>query len=113
MHPSLIWDFTREFMANGGIFSFIFPLLPNDYSDLMAARRGGAKCSCNAGWWIIGILLMAAGLWALASGFIAQLNAALDMVMIFGWYAGGVLLVSLGKMSMWKSCGSCRVHLRK
>ncbi len=72
--------------------------------------RGGKKCTCNLGYMIVAWVLIALGIWALATAFIAQFNAAAPMATLLGWYFGGVVLVGIAKMLKWKGHGMCPVH---
>jgi len=58
---------------------------------------------------------MALGIWALVAGFVTQFDSVAPASMataqvVVPWYFGGVLLVGLGKMAKWKSCGVCMAH---
>lgn len=75
----------------------------------MAMRKG--KCTCNLGYVILGWILAAIGIWALATGFITQLQvSATPVTTLFGWYFSGIVLISIAKMLKWKGHGSCPVH---
>lgn len=67
------------------------------------------KCSCNLGWFVLGVVVLAFGLFALVRGLQAQWTSA-EWLLPVAWYAGGALLVCVGKMLKWKGCGGCASH---
>jgi membrane-bound ClpP family serine protease len=75
----------------------------------MAAK----KCSCNWGLWIVALILMTIGFWALVTGFIMHFTstAALSVTAqaVMPWYFAGFLVFGLGMMAKWKAC-SCGMH---
>lgn len=68
-----------------------------------------AKCSCNAGWAIVALILGTIGLWGVVAGFTMQFGGA-EAVQVLPWYFVGLLLIMLAKMSKHKCCGMCHVH---
>ncbi len=78
-----------------------------------ARKSSGSKCSCNPGILVIAWILMALGLWALIGGIATQWMSSAPTavnVTVLGWYFAGILLISLGKIAKWKSCGNCGAH---
>ncbi|MBI1972415.1 hypothetical protein HYS50_00230 [Candidatus Woesearchaeota archaeon] len=74
----------------------------------MSAKRG---CSCNMGKMILGVLLMAAGLYAVVAGFQLQTSFEdIGMVKIFLYYVVGIFLVCVGKFFKMASYMCCDVH---
>lgn len=77
----------------------------------MAARRSvkvvpaarGTKCTCKPALMVVALLLMVAGIYALANGFRLHFLGGADIVTIIGWYFGGALAVLLAKMAKWKA----------
>jgi len=89
----------------------------------MAAAKSAArpasksgKCNCNLGLMVVAWILFALGLWALVGGFATQFASGMPTAVngaVLGWYFLGILLVGVGKMVKWKSCGNCTVHTMK
>ncbi len=73
------------------------------------SRPSGKKCSCNPGWLIVAVILLAIGLYGVVGGFIAQ-NAGFSVSTVLPWYFVGILLLVFGKMCKWKSHGACPAH---
>ncbi len=74
------------------------------------AKAGGKKCNCNPGWLIVAVVLLTLGLYALVAGFSAQFQQGAGASTVLPWYFVGILLVVFGKLTKWKSHGTCPVH---
>jgi len=72
------------------------------------------KCECHWGWWIVSLILMTIGFWALVTGFLMQFNStealATTAQTVMPWYFAGFLVFGLGMMAKWKSFGACSMH---
>ncbi len=71
-------------------------------------REVKAKSEMNWGLVVVAIILTTIGIWALAAGFIAQLQSVsptstATAMAVFPWYLIGVILLALGKWSKWKA----------
>ena len=72
------------------------------------------KCECNPGTGIIGVLLLAVGIYFLVWGFIDQTSNAISWSS-WNWSAGllyliGVFLLGFGHIFKHKGYGCCKVH---
>ena len=68
-----------------------------------------AKCTCNPVMMVVGVIVMAVGVFLFVKGFIAQTqNYALWMTLAY--YAAGILIWAVGKIFKHKSCGMCPAH---
>ena len=77
----------------------------------MKIMGGGATCKCTPSsvvWLIIGVIVMAVGLWSLVKGVQMQWAAqgAFSSMLAF-WYALGFLVLSIGKIVKCKACSVC------
>lgn len=80
----------------------------------MKVISGGATCKCTPGgyaWLVIGVIVMALGLWSVLKGVQAQweMRSMFDWWVIT-WYAVGLLVLWIGKTLKCKGCGSCPMH---
>ncbi|MEM4240321.1 MAG: hypothetical protein QXM31_03695 [Candidatus Woesearchaeota archaeon] len=72
-----------------------------------------AICKCTPGgfvWMVIGVIVMALGVWAFVNGLRMQWSGSLEWIKVSFWYALGLLVVCIGKMIKIKGCSSCPVH---
>lgn len=79
----------------------------------MAKAMGGMTCKCTpAGflWLIIGVIVLAFGLWSLVKGLMMQWQGSMDWLRIAFWYALGFLILCIGKIIKMKGCASCPAH---
>ena len=78
----------------------------------MMAKNG--KCSCNAGFLLVALVLLSVGAFALVAAFATQLRAdplsQATAMSVLPWYFVGFLVMFLGKMAKWKAHGACPVH---
>jgi len=75
------------------------------------------KCDCKPGMGILGMILLAAGIYFLVWGFMAQTASVISWE-VFNWGAGllyliGILLFGVGKMLKYQAHGSCKLHSMK
>ena len=66
------------------------------------------KCTCNLGYVIVALVLMAIGLWALVQAVYMQWNNMAPMTTLLGWYFGAVVVLGIAKMLKVK--GGCSAH---
>lgn len=65
------------------------------------------KCECNWFMMVIGVIVMAIGVFLFVKGFIAQ-TQSYALWMILAYYAAGILVWAIGKMLKCKGCcGHC------
>lgn len=79
----------------------------------MKVMGGGATCKCTPGgfvWLVIGVIVLALGVWAFVKGFMMQWSGSMDWMRIAFWYALGLLVACIGKMIKLKGCSSCPAH---
>jgi hypothetical protein len=70
-------------------------------------------CKCTAGsfvWLVIGVIIMALGIWAFVKGLQMQWSGSLDWIKVAMWYAIGLLVLKIGKMVKCKGIASCPAH---
>ncbi len=72
------------------------------------------KCTCNMALGVLGIAIMAVGVYFLVWGFVIQTTASLSWSS-WNWSAGlmyviGLFLVCMGKRVKFQACGKCPVH---
>ncbi len=73
----------------------------------------GAVCKCSPGgfvWMVIGVIVMALGVWAFVKGLQMQWSGSLDWIKVSFWYALGILVLCIGKMIKIKGVTKCPVH---
>ena len=71
---------------------------------------GGPSCKCTPGsllWLVIGVIIVALGIWAAVKGFVLQFNGSMDWMRIVFWYALGLLVMCVGRVFKCKACASC------
>jgi hypothetical protein len=76
----------------------------------MKIVSGGATCKCTPGsyaWLIIGVIVVALGVWAFVKGLASQLTGGTDWMNIAFWYALGLLIIGIGKVIKCKACPAC------
>ena len=74
----------------------------------MSSKKG---CSCSMGKMIVGVLLMAAGLYAVVAGFQLQTSfEGVGMLKIFLYYVVGIFLIAVGKFFKMASYMCCEAH---
>ncbi|MEM2916493.1 MAG: hypothetical protein QXT19_04010 [Candidatus Woesearchaeota archaeon] len=72
-----------------------------------------AVCKCTPGgfvWMVIGVIVMALGVWAFVKGLGMQWSGSLDWIKVSFWYALGILVFCIGRMIKLKGCTNCPVH---
>ena len=70
----------------------------------------GNTCKCTPGsliWLIIGVIVVALGLWSLIKGLALQWTGGAELTKVVFWYALGILVLSIGKIFKRKACASC------
>lgn len=74
----------------------------------MSSKKG---CSCSMGKMLIGVIIMAAGLYAIVQGFYSQTNfEGTSMFQIFLYYVVGIFLFCVGKFFKKASYMCCEAH---
>ncbi|MDO8556670.1 MAG: hypothetical protein Q7R96_05875 [Nanoarchaeota archaeon] len=75
----------------------------------MAKMMGKSEptCTCNLGLMVVGLIVMALGLWFTVKGIMTQWNGLDTWWMTAVWYIIGIFGLCLGKMLKWKAIGSC------
>ncbi|HLC72443.1 MAG TPA: hypothetical protein VJH37_02565 [Candidatus Nanoarchaeia archaeon] len=78
---------------------------------MMSSVSSKKGCSCNMGKLIVGVLLMAAGLYAVVAGFQMQTSfEGIGMLKIFLYYVVGIFLIAVGKFFKMASYMCCDAH---
>lgn len=70
-------------------------------------------CKCTAGsfvWLVIGVIVMALGIWSVVKGLHMQWAGSLDWMKVSFWYALGLLVLCIGRMIKCKGASSCPAH---
>jgi hypothetical protein len=73
-------------------------------------------CKCGPGafvWLVIGVIIMALGLWSIVKGLQLQWSGSLDWIKVAFWYALGLLILLIGKMVKMKGVLDCPAHCMK
>jgi hypothetical protein len=76
----------------------------------MKIMGGGPSCTCTPGsfvWLVIGVIIVALGIWAGVKGLMMQWGGSMDWMRIAFWYALGLLVICIGKVVKCKACPSC------
>lgn len=74
----------------------------------MVAKKG---CTCSMGKMLLGVILMAAGLYAVIAGFHLQTSFEdIGMFKIFLFYVVGIFLIAIGKFFKMASYICCDAH---
>jgi len=76
----------------------------------MQVMGGGAVCKCTPGsvvWLIIGVIVIALGIWSFVKGLMIQWSGSMDWMRIAFWYALGLLVMVIGKIVKCKACPAC------
>ncbi len=75
------------------------------------------KCTCgpsNIGWMILASIVLGIGLWLLVGGLKMQWGGdSSEWLTVLLWYAGGILVMCIGKVFKWKSMSGCTAHCMK
>lgn len=80
-------------------------------SKMMGSVPAKKGCSCSTGKMILGVILMAAGLYAVVEGFYRQTNfESISLLKIFLYYAVGIFLIGIGKFFKKASYMCCNAH---
>ncbi len=72
-----------------------------------------AVCKCTpAGfvWLVIGVIVMALGVWSFVKGLQMQWSGSIDWIKVSFWYALGILVLCIGRIIKRKGCSTCPVH---
>lgn len=78
---------------------------------MMGSMSTSKGCSCSMGKMIAGVLIMAAGLYAVIAGFHLQTNfEEVGMLKIFLYYTVGIFLIAVGKFFKMASYMCCSAH---
>lgn len=81
----------------------------------MMKMGDGEKCTCGPGsfvWLILGVIIIALGVWAFIKGLMMQWSGSMDWMRIAFWYALGLLVAGIGKMVKCKACYHCAAKYR-
>ena len=71
------------------------------------------KCECNWFMMILGVVVMAVGLWLVVKAFFMQGQPSSDMWMTMIYYAIGILVLCVGKIFKHKGCcGMCAGYVK-
>lgn len=76
----------------------------------MMKMGSGEKCTCTPGsfvWMILGVIVIALGVWSFVKGLMMQWNGSVDWMRIAFWYGLGLLVIGIGKMVKCKACPHC------
>jgi len=74
----------------------------------MSSKKG---CSCSMGKMLVGVIIMAAGLYAVVAGFQMQTSfEGIGMFKIFLYYVVGLFLIYVGKFFKKSSYMCCEAH---
>lgn len=79
----------------------------------MKVMGSGPTCKCTPGgfvWLIIGVIVLALGVWSFVKGLMIQWSGSMDWMRIAFWYALGLLVICIGKMIKMKGCSGCPAH---